>query len=967
MANNLNYIDELLILIGADATNLLQDTERVTKEVQQKYEEMAGNVDKSVKKGIVEPLEQANQATKKSGGFISGFADSIKSKLGPAKKYFEELSFAGGNTVQTLIGFAQGSVSISTVIKSLGSLTSAFGPVGVAAALGLGVVLNTLKKVGEAVNQVWSMMSPDVLENLGVATASSFEQYETQFKVFLGSAEKAKVRLAEYADFGAKTPYELPEIVEAGKMLEQYGGAALSTGKSLKMVGDMASAVDRPINVVGMHVARIYSAIKSGGSFGESARQLQMMGLLSGEASEKIKALQESGASAEEVWAEFTTTMSKFDGMMEEQAKTYKGITSNVEDFNKQIALVGATPIFDGKKAGLQKQYDFLEKNKSELKGMALAIGGIQSAFNKLAGAFKRGILENINYEQFEKIANSIWEIIDLLTANKLSDAFSLPELLAADINGIANGVAFVAEKGAEVARTWAQVGAFMNAGKAAIWALGSAIVEVFKSLNGFNLKNLITGNLPDLNTTMTQISDIMSKGLAEAETSAVAAFKESADAISAADAKRKSYTDTLLAEKAATEAVTEAEKDNTEGQKTADALKKYSDQLLNIQLEHDKQSSALQENYEKELIAISEDAHKQALAIEEKFNEGKSELAKEYTDQKAEIEKNRAYSSAKIEEDYRATQKEEEKAYQKQMKDIKNQYLYDLEEAVKNRDARAIVDLRKGYSRQKTEATTNYQEQQKKNSENLAKQKAEAEKSYQEQLAKLEQTIAEKQIKLEESYNKEHKDLVASSQEKEKAALTAYQNQQAQLDGALARQLEAIMIAMEAEKQLTADQAKQILETLAETFGIDGDIDKLMEEFSKRQKMRMEIDVKIKKVTDTLVGGEGGDTPSPTGTPAPAGSTGVPFFATGGLMLARKPTLVQVGEAGPELFSATPISALSRLNSNGGGNRNQIIELKFSGSAPPGIGGNEREQIAGVLMDILSRSGVTQKVAVRR
>ena len=53
-----------------------------------------------------------------------------------------------------------------------------------------------------------------------VSGNAEFERYQTQFGVLLKSSEAAKDRLAELADFGAKTPFELPEVVRADKILQ---------------------------------------------------------------------------------------------------------------------------------------------------------------------------------------------------------------------------------------------------------------------------------------------------------------------------------------------------------------------------------------------------------------------------------------------------------------------------------------------------------------------------------------------------------------------------------------------------------------------------------------------------------------------------------------------------------------------------------------------------------------------------
>lgn len=79
--------------------------------------------------------------------------------------------------------------------------------------------------------------------------------------------------------------------------------------------------------------------------------------------------------------------------------------------------------------------------------------------------------------------------------------------------------------------------------------------------------------------------------------------------------------------------------------------------------------------------------------------------------------------------------------------------------------------------------------------------------------------------------------------------------------------------------------------------------------------------------------------------------SPAVPSFASGGSMFANKPTMVQFGEV-PEVATFTPLSKM------GGGPQRMEIDLKMSGSAPPGIRSGDRDQIAGVLLNALQEAG---------
>jgi hypothetical protein len=170
-------------------------------------------------------------------------------------------------------------------------------------------------------------------------------------------------------------------------------------------------------------------------------------------------------------------------------------------------------------------------------------------------------------------------------------------------------------------------------------------------------------------------------------------------------------------------------------------------------------------------------------------------------------------------------------------------------------------------------------------------------------------------------------------------------------------KQLESIAKNLADQKDVTEEGAKEILETFDQFFGIGGDIDQLMEDFARKRKIRADITVAFqgKSAPEPATAAATG----PISRPAPGTRTvgGIIPFAEGGTLIADKPTLALFGEAGPEVVQFTPMSELGSPGQSEPGR--MIIEL--TGSAPPGIGSSERDQIAGVLIAALKETGALQ------
>ena len=192
------------------------------------------------------------------------------------------------------------------------------------------------------------------------AAASSVESLTTQFTTLLGSATAAKERMEEITDFAASTPFEIQELAATSKLLEVMGGKLISTGDGLRLVGDAAAMAWQPIGEVGLHIGRLFSAITSGTSAGESVNRLQELGLITGATKikfEELAAAQKKGTAAtltgEQALKALQTVMSKARGGMAALSATTEGKLSNMRDNIDQLKVAFGTGFNDGLKIAL--------------------------------------------------------------------------------------------------------------------------------------------------------------------------------------------------------------------------------------------------------------------------------------------------------------------------------------------------------------------------------------------------------------------------------------------------------------------------------------------------------------------------------------------------------------------------------------------------------------------------------------
>ncbi|MFA9457433.1 hypothetical protein ACERJO_11780 [Halalkalibacter sp. AB-rgal2] len=186
--------------------------------------------------------------------------------------------------------------------------TSTLGMLGVAGGVGGGIVM-PLKITADRQNMV------------------------SAFEVLLGSAEEADKRIDELIDFAGQTPFKREDIFEASRVLEVFTGGALSTGKGLKMVGDIAAGTQTDFNDVALWVGRLYDAMGNGQPVGAMTSRLQEMGAISGSARQKIEDLAESGNDISETWPQVTKEFERYDDMMIKMSDNLANLFLGVRSF----------------------------------------------------------------------------------------------------------------------------------------------------------------------------------------------------------------------------------------------------------------------------------------------------------------------------------------------------------------------------------------------------------------------------------------------------------------------------------------------------------------------------------------------------------------------------------------------------------------------------------------------------------
>ncbi len=219
----------------------------------------------------------------------------------------------------------------------------------IASGLGFAAFTTAAGAVGKLALEMFNGIKAAVAYNAGI------EQQTIAFKTLLGSMDLAQARMASLVQFAAATPFQLPEVVKASRLLQTLTDGALATDKGLRMVGDAASAVGAPFEEIAMWAGRLYAGLKDGEPVGHATMRLTQLGLISGETKQRLEDMANSGAlGAAKAMQVLEATFAKTGGAMIQQSTTLSGLWTTMKDTVSQSSGEWFKPLTDGLKEALK-------------------------------------------------------------------------------------------------------------------------------------------------------------------------------------------------------------------------------------------------------------------------------------------------------------------------------------------------------------------------------------------------------------------------------------------------------------------------------------------------------------------------------------------------------------------------------------------------------------------------------------
>jgi tape measure domain-containing protein len=320
---------------------------------------------------------------------------------GLGRSMFGGLNRSAANVGEVMAGAIRGLNPAALLHRHFNDLGAVLGPAmaGAVAAVGVG------KLVSGAISR-----------------AVSDEQMQVSFEVLVGNAAKAKETIASLRKLGAETPFEFPELADAGKKLIAFGEGADTVTDTLRRIGDISSGIQAPIG----EIAEIYGKARvQGRLFAEDINQLTGRGIpvlqefakQLGVTDAEVKKMASDGkisfANLEQAFLSLTSEGGKFGGMMARQSRTVGGLWSTLKDTWGEVLLSFGQPVNDALRPLLDESIGLVGSLRDNAARIGAAVAGSMKAVVAFFKEFSAGEMGNLVLQSlslgFKAGVNVLW------------------------------------------------------------------------------------------------------------------------------------------------------------------------------------------------------------------------------------------------------------------------------------------------------------------------------------------------------------------------------------------------------------------------------------------------------------------------------------------------------------------------------------------------------------------------------
>lgn len=223
------------------------------------------------------------------------------------------------------------------------------------------------------------------LVKAGVAYNETLEGANRRLTMLLGSEAAATHHLRELQGLAKSSDQYFDGIERASEILLNLRAGALASGDGLRLVLDIASATQRPLDQVAMSLGRLYQSAEAGVMLGDALGPLRDAGIVSGQAAAKIQQMITAGAGLQATWAVVNAELERFRGSSEKASQDGSGAFVRLANTWRQAVGELSEEVFAALKDGVNDIADAIERMpKDKLRDLGVLAGNLVSVLSTL-------------------------------------------------------------------------------------------------------------------------------------------------------------------------------------------------------------------------------------------------------------------------------------------------------------------------------------------------------------------------------------------------------------------------------------------------------------------------------------------------------------------------------------------------------------------------------------------------------
>jgi hypothetical protein len=279
----------------------------------------------------------------------------------------------------------------------------------------IGRTQNALGGLENKLRALFTLYAGKKLFDYTLGQGMQFEDYTGGFEaIYKGDKERANAKMRELRVYAQKTPYELPEVVEAGMSIE---GVGMDTNKYLKPIGDLASFNKQK----GATITSVAQTFRNAftGNYGMAIEELRNMGIMQTDLARNGVRFAGNGSpvSSQKVFMEAMVKSIQQSGAndyMDTLSQKTSGMISNIKDSLANFGRLISEEFFAKFHNGIKSIMESLAKMESNgtLKAfgqmVARALTPLITLFQNLAKAMMESIESGKMEETLTRIGGAL-------------------------------------------------------------------------------------------------------------------------------------------------------------------------------------------------------------------------------------------------------------------------------------------------------------------------------------------------------------------------------------------------------------------------------------------------------------------------------------------------------------------------------------------------------------------------------